>query len=339
MNLARRLARTVAPWALGLIVSMASTPAFASDPTPEDRTTARELALEGHKALQAGDYALAVDRFTRAVRLVHAPTLLVDLGRSYMGLGRLVQAHETFQQVMREGVAADAPAPWHKALQVARDEDNALKPRLAWVTIRVEGASAPRVKLDEEDLPAASIGVKRAVDPGTRNVVADAEGFLTERGTVELREGETRELKLWLKRDPDYRPPPKPRPSRERRVIVVQAPPSRQRTPAYVAFGVGGAGLILGSVSGVLMLKARADLDSSCGADRICPSNTANFDGDRSAYRTFGTLTAVGFGVGLAGAGIGTYFLLSRPARTQAAGTATIGAQLSPGYVGLKGSF
>jgi hypothetical protein len=334
-----RVARAVAPWTIALIVSTASSAAFAGAPSPEDRSTARELALEGHNALKAGDYALAVDRFTRADRLVHAPTLLVDLARSYMGLGRLVQAHEAFQQVMREGVAADAPASWHKALQVARDEDNALKPRLAWVTIRVEGATAPRVKLDDEDLAPASLGVRRAVDPGNRSVVVEAEGFLTERSTIDLNEGEAREVALSLKRDPDYRPPPKPRP-RERPVIVVEAPSQRQRLPAYVAFGVGGAGLILGSVSGVLMLKARGDLEATCaGRGGSCPADTPNFGSNISAYHTFGTLSAVGFGVGLAGVGVGTYFLLSRPTKARASGQGTIGAQLSPGYVGVRGSF
>lgn len=336
----RRVGRAAALWRIGLLVALASAPAFAADPTPEDRSTARELALEGHNALKAGDYALAVDRFTRADRLVHAPTLLVDLGRSYIGLGRLVQAHEAFQQVLREGVAADAPPPWHKALQVARDEDNALKPRLAWVTIRVQGPGDPRVKLDDEDLPPASLGVRRAVDPGHRIVVVEAEGFLTERGSIDLNEGESREYALSLRRDPDYRPPQKPSPSRERPVIVVQAPPSRQRVPAYVAFGVGGAGLILGGVSGVLMLKARSDLEASCaGRGGHCPPGTPNFASNLSAYHTFGTLSAVGFGVGLAGAGVGTYLLLSRPAKTQTARNRTLSAELSPGYVGVSGSF
>jgi len=321
-----------------LFVSLATSPALASDPTPEDRSTARELALEGHTALKSGDYALAVDRFTRADRLVHAPTLLVDLGRSYIGLGRLVDAHEAFQQVLREGVAKSAPPPWHKALQAARDEDNALKPRLAWVTIRVEGANAPRVKLDDEELPPASLGVRRAVDPGHRSVVVEAEGFLTESGSIDLGEGEARELELSLKRDPEYKPPPKPQPIRERPVIVLQSPAPRQRLPAYVAFGVGGAGLILGGVSGVLMLKARGELESTCAGGR-CPSDTPNFDRNLSAYHTFGTLSAVGFGVGLVGAGVGAYFLLSRPAKAQTSRQGTFGAQLSPGYIGVSGSF
>jgi hypothetical protein len=108
-----------------------------------------------------------------------------------------------------------------------------------------------------------------------------------------------------------------------------------------VAFGVGGAGLILSGVSWAIMLKARGDLEPHCGGVRggHCPSDTPNAAGNLSTYHTFGTLAAVGFGVGVAGAGVGTYFLLSQPAKAQAAHRGTIEAQLSPGYVGLRGSF
>ena len=160
------------------------------EPTSEDRTTARELAQEGFEALRAFDYARAADRFSRADALVHAPTLLVDLGRSYLGLGRLVKAHEVFQQVLREGVPQDAPAPWRRALVAAQEEDAKVKLRLAWVTIRVEGPSEPRLKLDGEDLPLASLGVRRAVDPGRRTVVAEADGFLPASTVIVLGEGQ-----------------------------------------------------------------------------------------------------------------------------------------------------
>lgn len=330
------MSRVIVACSLSLLFASATTPLLAAEPTPEDRSTARELALEGHSALKAGDYALAVDRFTRADGLVHAPTLLVDLGRSYIGLGRLVQAHETFQQVMREGVADDAPAPWHKALQAARDEDAALKPRLAWVTIRVEGPAAAHVKLDTEDLPAASLGVRRAVDPGHRSIVAEAEGYLIATSSLDIAEGEARELKLVLRRDPNYTPP-KPPPARTQQVVVIERAPSR--TPAYVAFGVGGAGLLLSGVSAVLMLRAQADLQPDC-PNRICKtSKVPDAPGRVGNYRTFGTLSAIGFGVGLAGAGVGAYFLLSKPSRAKGALSGSLTAQISPGYVGMSGSF
>ena len=328
-----RVARVALPCLLGLAVSLITPLAFAREPTSEDRTTARELAQEGFEALRAFDYARAADRFTRADALVHAPTLLVDLGRSYLGLGRLVKAHEAFQQVLREGVPKDAPAPWRRALVAAQEEDAKVKPRLAWVTIRVEGPSEPRLKLDDQDLPLASLGVRRAVDPGRRTVVAEAEGFLPASNAIVLGEGEAGELALVLRPDHAYKP--RAEPTLERRVVVVQAAPSSGRTPAYVAYGVGAAGLLLSGTTTILMLRTRNNLEESCN-DGLCPRRAA---GDVSRFPMYGTLAAVGLGVGLAGAGVGTYFLLSSKPRDEVARHGAVMAQLAPGYVGLSGRF
>jgi hypothetical protein len=328
-----RVACALLPCLLGLAVLLSGPSALAREPTSEDRTTARELAQEGFDALQAFDYALAADRFKRADALVHAPTLLVDLGRSYAGLGQLVSAHEAFQQVLREGVPANAPAPWLRALAAAREEDEKVKPRLAWVTIRVEGASEPHLKLDGVDLPPASLGVRRAVDPGRRTVVAEAEGFLSVSNVIELGEGEAGELALVLKPDPTYKPAAEP--ALARRVVVVPAAPSSGRTPAYVAYGVGATGLLLSGVTTILMLRTRDNLAANCH-DGLCPDRVA---GDVSRFPIYGTLAAVGLGVGLAGAGVGTYFWLSDKQRDKAARSGAVTARLAPGYVSLSGRF
>jgi hypothetical protein len=330
------LRRRLLPPLLGLAAMALSSVAFGSDPTPEDRTTARALAYEGHEALKTKNYATAADRFKRADQLVHAPTLLVDLGRSYIGLGRLVEGHEAFQQVLREGVAPDAPATWRRALIAAQEEDAKLTPRLAWVTIRVEGANEPRVTLGDEPLSAASLGVRRAIDPGPHSVVAEAPGFLPARNDFNLAEGEAGELRLVLKRDPSDKPATTVAPAKKP-VFVVEQRAARPHTSAFAAYGVSAAGLLLSGVSGILMLRARGELEAECH-DGHCPRTAANAD-DLSRYHTFGTLAAVGLGVGLAGAGVGTYILVSDKPNQDRGPRRSLTAQLSPGYVGVSGRF
>jgi len=325
--------RVTAAWLVAVALASASRVALADEPSPQDRTTARALAAEGYAALQTSDYTLAADRFKRANSLVHAPTLLVDLGRSYVGLGRLVEAHEAFQEVQREGVASDAPPSWQQALVAARTEDAALEPRLAWLTIRVKGADTPHVKLDNQELSQASVGARRAVDPGRRSVVAEAAGFFPTESAIDLGEGESGEINLVLERDPHYVPPTTPRPGE--RVLVVQKDTSRQRTLAYVAYGVGGAGLMLSGASTVAMLFARGDLEAECNGNH-CPPSAAD---DRSRYRTYGTLAAVGFGVALAGAGVGTYLILSDKPESEKSKPYQVTAQLWLGSVRISGRF
>lgn len=324
-----------APWMLGLALALTCGEARAAEPTAEDRTTARQLALEGYDALRSKDYALASDRFKRANALVHAPTLLLDLGRAYLGLGQLVNAHEAFQQIIREGVPPNAPPAWRKALASARKEVIAVEPRLAWVTIHVKGVDAARIELDGELLSTASLGIRRAVDPGHRTVTAEAEGFLPATSSVNLAEGQAGELELVLEHDPSFArharaaaAPPPPR------LLVVTPPPAPERTPAYVAFSVSGAGFLLSGVTTALMLKERSNLESKCQARQCTPE----LEGDVSSYRTYGTLAAVGLGVGLAGVGVGTYFWLSSSPSSDRR-RAAVTPVLTPGYVGVDGRF
>ncbi len=44
----------------------------------------------------------------RATALVHTPALMIDWARSLVGLGKLVEAKERYEQIIREGVDANA---------------------------------------------------------------------------------------------------------------------------------------------------------------------------------------------------------------------------------------
>src|SRR5450432_387043 len=172
-----------------LSVSLLWAASALADPSAADRATARALAGEGYKALQTKDYVTAVDRFGRADALVHAPTLMIDWARSLSGLGKLVEAQERYEQIVREGVDAKAPKSWQRALADANTELAELKPRLAWLTITVSGADDPHVSVDSSAVPPAAVGVRRAVNPGQREVSVQAKGYLSQKKTLDLREG------------------------------------------------------------------------------------------------------------------------------------------------------
>jgi hypothetical protein len=73
---------------LAVGVASLAAPAHAAEPSSADRATARTLAQQGYEALRDKQYAVAADRFSRANGLVRAPTLLRDLARAQVGLGR-----------------------------------------------------------------------------------------------------------------------------------------------------------------------------------------------------------------------------------------------------------
>jgi len=290
-----------------LVLSMTLVTApLRAEPSEADRATARALAAEGYRALQQNNYEVAADRFRRADALVHAPTLVVDHARALIGLGKLVEAHERYELVLREGIDPKAPRSWHKAFEAAGKELEALRPRLAWVTIQVEGAREPAVTVDEATVPPAALGVRRALNPGTRTFRVTAEGFLPAERTLTFNEGEEQTLKFELAVDPNANAASPP-PARER--LAVRDPARPSNAPAYVAFGVAGAGLAVGTVAGALALAKRSELDEVCTADGRCPVRAGE---DIDAYRRLGWISGVGLGVSVAAVGTGLTLLLTR---------------------------
>jgi hypothetical protein len=279
------------------------------------------------------DHETAYDRFRRADQLVHAPTLTVGMARALVGLGRLVEAQEAYQRVIREGVQPGAPAAWQRALADASEELAQIQPKLAWLTVTVKGAEGARVTIDDAELPAAAVGVRRATDPGERLVRATADRYLPAERRLKLGEGAQESVELVLEPDPNAPPleqPTTPAPAETTADANLETDTS-SRAPAYVAFGVAGAGLIVGAVTGVMTLSAKSDLDDGCNPVSRCPPDQQD---TLDRYRTMGTVSAVGFGVAAVGTGLGIALLLmndgeERPAQSGVVpfvGIGTIGA-------------
>ena len=280
----------------------------AAEPSSADRATARTLAQEGYVALRDNDYTTAADRFQRALALVHAPTLLRDLARAQVGLGRLVDAHETYSLIIREGVAADAPAPWVKALADAKAEIAPITPRLPWITITVTGPAHPKVTIDGAPIAEASLGVKRAADPGRHEIRALATGYYTAKKIVTLNEGESVNVAFELEDAPPDAAPKDEEESGKVSVATVVDPPWRK--PVTIgAFALGGAGIVLGSVTGILAMTKHNQLATDCPNGRCGPANKKALE----TFHTLTTLSTIGFVTGGVAAGAGVVLLLVRP--------------------------
>src|SRR6478609_8378647 len=318
---------------LGLMCMMSfATPVWA-EPSEADRATARALALEGHGALKNKDYTTAADRFGRADALVHAPTLVVDWARALQGLGRYVEAHEKYELVLREGVDSSAPKSWLRALEDAKKELEALKPRLGWVTVSLHEPAEATVRIDGVPVPPAAIGVKRAADPGFPEVTVSAPGYEPFKQTVTVGPGEEKTVEVSLRKLPEttssritplndaHRPRPK---SDTRRVL------------SYATLGVGAASLVAGGVTGGLFLRKRASLQDEC-IDVKCPHTSTK---KLSTYHLYGYVSGVTLAVGVAGVGTGLVLLLTAPKAEETASNGfTVRPLVGLGTIGAEGTF
>jgi hypothetical protein len=276
-----------------------------------DRATARNLAAEGYTALKTQDFTTAEDRFRRADALVHAPTLVVDHARALIGLGRYVEAQEQLELVLREGVPDNVPWVWKRALQDAEALLSEVKPKVAWLTIYVSGPSKPKVTIDNEMVPIAALGVRRATDPGPRRIRVDAKGFVSREVTVAIPEGGERAVTVELVAEHEASAPNVvSKRLSESSVRAERATPIASKNLAYAALGLGGVGVVVGAVTGGLFLGARSELDSNCTSGR-CPKTYANYDDVHGKYVTYGTVSGVALTVGVLSSATGLWLLFS----------------------------
>lgn len=332
----RKPATVVRQIILGCALGLWFSPASVFAQNDADRATARALAEEGYNALKAQKFDVADDRFRRADALIHAPTLVVDDGRALIGLGRYVEAQERFELVLREGVADNAPAVWKVALQDAAKLLEEVKPKVAWLTIAVPNVRHPLVKIEGRPISAAAIGVKLATNPGTQSIEVSADGYETKQQSITLTEGGEQSLEVSLtalspQNAPGTSPPATPltAPMKD-----VKGP---NRTPAYVAFGVGGAGIAVGAITGILALQKRSDLNGVC-SNGICPHSA---ESNLNSYHSLGLVSGIGFAVGIAGAATGFVLLRYSGGKNEKKGAQShdLQLQVAPGSLRVQGQF
>ncbi len=297
-----------------LTISAIAPAALAQEQPPaENVAAARALGTQGIQLADAGDCKGAIEKLSRAEALYHAPSILGRLGECQVHVGQVVLGTENLNRVVREQLAANAPKAFRDAQARAKVVLNAALPKIARLTVRVEPADvSPQVTVGGSPIPAALIGVERPTDPGAHEVVVSAPGYLEQRLNVTLGEGGDQELAVRLQKDPNAAAAAPPAPVAPPPVVVApppgpvsDAPPKKSNTLAYVALGVGGAGLVVGGITGFLALGKKSDLD--CQGTR-CPSSQKD---ELDSARSMATVSTVGFAVGFVGVGAGIVLLLT----------------------------
>ncbi len=304
----------------------------------ESRAAARALGTEGIALAMQGDCPAAIDKLQRAEDLYHAPTILERLGECQVEVGQLVAGTENLQRVVREPLGPNPPAPYVEAQERARQVLERALPRIAKLTVNVNAppGAAVVVALNDRPLPAAMVGVERPIDPGEYVISVRGEGVTPASQTVKLAEGAVESVTLTVEPVPAAPPPPpppvEPAPLAPAPAAVGAREGNPLRTAGYVLLGVGGVGVVVGSVFGVKALGQRSDLDEVC-PDQLCPRSAED---DLDALRTTATVSTVGIGVGIGAAAVGTVLVFTS-SRGQERAAASAG-QASARRVEVRGN-
>jgi hypothetical protein len=305
--LAATLLVSLPSWAEGVSVA---------DATSAQHKSADKKLAEGRKLFKAGKFEAAIAAFEAAHEIVANPEARLMKARAHQNLGELVKARAAYAAAIAEGEpAVQHNEKYRDTLQSARKELKELEGVLARVTINLRHApSGTKVEIDGEPLDTSKLGEPILLPPGAVEVTATSpDGREVKSRKLTLTAGQDAKVDLAFTRDDADDVPPS---------IVeegVEAPPpdepapapssgSGKRTAAFIAGGVGVAGLATFAVFGAMSNSKYNSLDKACTGS-VCPANRQD---DIDAGKRDQLLANIGLVVGAVGVGASaTLFLLA----------------------------
>jgi hypothetical protein len=284
----------------------------------------------------------------RIVPVVLAAALVAGAARAELpapSKAECIAASEAAQDLRKAGKLRDArdkftvcvadscPGPVREDCAQHVDEVSKAMPSVVFVVKDAAGNDVGGVKITLDGQPlAASVSGAIELDPGEHTFVLEAPGLTKVEKKFVVVEGvkERREMvRMGGTATPEPATPTSV-PAKDdapARPIGVIGPP----TLTWTAFGVGGAGLVLGVVAGLVASGKHSTLQSECGVTTCPPSASGDLDGFHSA-RTWSTAGYVLAGLGAAA---GAVLWLTAPK----AHGATAQLWFGPASAGIAGRF
>ncbi len=323
----------------------------ASAQSASDLATARGIYKEARELRDRGDAKGALAKFKAAHALAGTPITALELGRTYAATGQPVEAVETWLSVARMKVdpkeSANAKAARAEAASLAEQTG----PKIPSLTLKIEGApsgTSPVVTVDGASVPIEALGLPRKVNPGEHVVEARVSGLPDQNRNVTLNESEAQTVTITFADAAPVAVVPSPEPKAE---PIAKAPPSEHVPPSspplpppakvrgtsplvYVGFGVGAAGVVLGSIAGIVTFSEKGKIDKLCAGLSCDPSAKSLVSG----ARTWATVSTVGFIVGGVGVAAGIAGLLM-PTKVASVGGVSARFYFDPTYAGVEGRF
>ena len=261
-----------------------------------DEAAAEALFVEAKKLAGQTKYAEACPKFAESNRLDRGAGTMIHLGDCYEKNHQLASAWATYKEAASAAQALGRK-DWEK---LATQRANALEPKLAHLTIKVESpVEKMTVTRDGTEVSSASWGLPIPVDAGEHKVRASAPGYREAAfSSTVAKDGQAVDVVVpRLVAEPTVAAAPPVAP-----VVLAaepgpatpdRAPSSSQRTIGLVVGGVGVAGLAVGAVTGLMAIGKKNDAKDVCPNDGACASQGAVDSADSA--RTLGTVSTIGF--------------------------------------------
>jgi hypothetical protein len=273
----------------------------------DSRAVAEALFRDGTQLLTAGRVEEACPKLAESQKLDPALGTLFYLAACHERQGLTASAWSEFSSATAWAQRLNQP----ERVAFGRKHLAQLEPRLTTVVLSADRVPGLELRVDDGLLSAAAIGTPLPVDPGSHSIEARAPGFRPWRTAIEVAPDAQ---KMTVQVPPLVASSESPSPSAE--PVETSAPARTEAAPGHetrsgpstlmwTAASVGAAGIVAGSVFGVLTFGMRDRAVSECPGNVCGPGGLSNID----RAKTYATLSTIGFGVGLAGAAAAGYLL------------------------------
>jgi hypothetical protein len=264
---------------------------FGVSPQVRAQDECRDQATEAWRLSEAGQLDLAVQKYEAAAEGCYSPVIVLFWAKTEVRRGRLLRAIELLDRIAATPLPLDAKESWRSAADesgVLRGELDAKIPEVE-IAVLGETSAATKVTIDGQDIRGSK---PLRLDPGRHRFEA-RDGPREVARTADVAPGARITVELPL-------PPPTSGESTPDGVDW------ERLTPPLVAYGIGAAALVVGTVAGAVYLGKVSDVSDTCPNDE-CPESARDLVDETS---TLGTVTTIAFAVTLVGAAVGTALLL-----------------------------
>lgn len=294
------------------------------DPAAEEgkRQEARRLGGIALDYYQAGDYKGALANFRFAFSLVPAPTLQLHIARCQDKLDQMKAAAATYRKVIATELKPDAP-PVHKQARASAVKELAVVlASMPELRLELPDASPEAIVTIDGKVKPAATGEAIKLDPGKHLVIVKDGTRKTEK-SLSLARNEKQTVSMKLAAESGGRVGP----TSDNGGLVASG---------WIITGLGGAGLIMGAVTGGLAISQQDDLLAQCGDDRSCPASSS---GAIDEYDTTRLLSSVGLYAGAGLVAVGSTLLIVAAVNDDGDSDVSASVHLSPSSISIRGRF
>jgi hypothetical protein len=305
-----------------------------SQPTSsaQAQTTAETLFDEGRELMAKGDYARACPKLAESQRLDPGGGTILNLALCHEAQGKKATAWAEFKDAIAYAIRDGR----QNRERMAREHVAKLEPTLNRISVKpAADARVPglEIRVDGVAIGEAAWESPTPIDPGEHVVSAVAPGYREWTTTIKV-DDKVDLLPIAIPRLEEK--PPEPVVTGPGTTIAPLPAPKMsgaRRGVIFAGYGIGVAGVAIGAIFGVLTVSKRSSSDRTCATDTTCDAqgvinnNAAIFDS---------WVSTAAFGVGLAGAAVGTFALLTAPSAASPRQTGfRFVPQVAPGSAGL----